>query len=403
MPGGMGGMPSNHLRQVSYRGRFDDGVESAAPPPTTTSGATWIAPINTPWEQEADTNFRVRGLIEHTGFGGFGTPFGLRYSFNDAPFVAIDAETGPIRVISTVHYVHHSDSTDFVGRVGTGVWADTTNECNVGTGPTGSDVFTGPMTFTGDLTDEIETEWCLQISGSEVNRGDTFELQWTQRSDNFQNGYSESPYIVVPREVLSFDGVEGRVVVDNYRGVASSGIPFPHNDDRSLAFWIQTTQSGLATVCYWGDDLTGTINDGEQNRIRLIKDRLEIFGRGSYRRTDSVINDGRRHHVVFTYTSTGATLGHEDFGVANVYVDNVLDNGANRTGGVRNIEYRGEDTTKVRVDTPSEHIVVLGARPVGSGVTTASGHFTEYFEGTLTDFSIYHDVLAEDTRTSLYN
>ena len=204
-------------------------------------------------------------------------------------------------------------------------------------------------------------------------------------------------------QVLDFDGVEGRVVIDNYKGVASSGIPFPHTDDRSLSFWIQTTQSGLATVCYWGDDLTGPINDGEQNRIRLIKDRLEIFGRGSYRRTDSVINDGSRHHIVFTYTSTGATLGHEDFGIANVYVDNVLDNGANRTGGVRNIEHRGEFTSSVHVDTPSEHIVVLGARPVGSGVTTAPGHFTEYFEGNLTDFAIYHDVLTETTRTSLYN
>ena len=206
-------------------------------------------------------------------------------------------------------------------------------------------------------------------------------------------------------QVLDFDGIEGRVVVDNYRGVASSGIPFPHNDDRSLSFWIQTTQSGLATVCYWGDDLTetGFIPDGQQNRIRLIKDRLEIFGRGSYRRTDSVINDGSRHHVVFTYTSTGVTLGHEDFGIANVYVDNVLDNGANRTGGFRDVEYRGEYTTTSHVDTPLEHIVVLGARPVGSGVTTASGHFTEYFEGNLTDFAIYHDVLTETTRTALYN
>jgi len=390
--------PTNRTRQAAYRGRYDNGPEGASGDPGG-GGAGWIAPINTPWEQEPDVNFRVRGLLERFGALPFSYAVGLRYSHNGAPFVDLTA-TGvgkPINSVDTTHYVSQSDSTEFDGRLGTGLWADDINGCNVG-----ADEFSGGTIDFPNFTFEIETEWCLQINSAEVEPGDTFELQWTASGTTFQDGYTETPVIGIAREALSFDGVEGRVVVDNYRGVASSGIPFPSNDERSISFWIQTTQSGLATVCYWGDDLTGPINDGEQNRIRLIKDRLEIFGRGSYRRTDSVINDGRRHHIVFTYTSTGATLGHEDFGIANVYVDNNLDNGANRSGGVRDVEHRGEFTSSVHVDTPSEHIVVIGARHVGSGVTTASGHFAEYFEGNLTDFAIYHEALAERKGTKTF-
>jgi len=95
----------NRSNQVAYRGRYDNGPEGAAGAPVG-SGAEWIAPINTPWEQQPDINFRVRFLVERNGSLPFSYASGLGYSYNGGPFITITGGGAePIRTVDTIHYV----------------------------------------------------------------------------------------------------------------------------------------------------------------------------------------------------------------------------------------------------------------------------------------------------------
>jgi len=195
----MGGGHSNRMRQVSFRGRNDDGVEGAAPPPVTSSGASWIAGLNENWAQRANTPFRVRILVEQDplGFGGFNSPIGLRSSYNGEPFIDVTSGTQFIRSINSSFYADQDESTDFVGRLGTGVWADITDNG----GAVGQSGSSKSVNF-GTGLDEIEIEFCLEIVSEDVLNGDTIELQGRQSGAGFGDGYTESPVIVVDRTFL---------------------------------------------------------------------------------------------------------------------------------------------------------------------------------------------------------
>jgi hypothetical protein len=182
---------------------------------------------------------------------------------------------------------------------------------------------------------------------------------------------------------LSFDGVRGRVLVPDYQGVAT---PFDGDRRRAVSFWLRTTQSGsLGTICYWGANLTRNLNNGEENRIRLVGNKLELFGKGSGVQTSVPINDGSWHHIVFNYDPADPYPDVRNFADATVYVDNVPAKGQVFEDGVTN------------VNTPGEQAVILGARP------TRSGGFTDFFRGDLDEFAIYRDTLALATISGIYN
>lgn len=186
----------------------------------------------------------------------------------------------------------------------------------------------------------------------------------------------------------NFDGSAGKITVSGYRGVLA-------DRHRAVSVWLRTTQSGIGTICWWGDDLTDQdLAEGSQNRIRLINGRIQLFGLGSYRETASQINDGNWHHVLCNWTSTAAATGHEDFSVADIYVDHVIDHGRDyeRTGRV------GEGLSDQAIDTPEEEEVVIGARPGFSGI-----NFTEYYDGDMDEFAVYSDFLHESTISGIYN
>lgn len=204
--------------------------------------------------------------------------------------------------------------------------------------------------------------------------------------------------------LVRFDGLKGRIVIPAYKGVTTSGVPRPHDDGRSISFWMQSTQSGtVGTLCYWGSNFIGDIDDGSQNRIRLVKGKLQLFGKGSFVESASVVADGNLHHILCTYKTTGTALGHEDFGSGKIYVDGVIDNGRVRGGTKLEIQPDGTERTNIAVVTSGEHVVCLGARPVGAGDITSSGSFTEYYDGDIDEFAIYNDVLATGTFSGIYN
>jgi hypothetical protein len=188
----------------------------------------------------------------------------------------------------------------------------------------------------------------------------------------------------------NFDGSSGTVVVSGYLGV-------PDDDNRSISFWIRTTQD-TGTICWWGNDLTSTVGDGEQCRVRLLdRGHVEIFGKGSFCRSASQVNDGNFHHVAFTWTNTGAPQGHDDFARANVYIDGVLDNGKVRGGSKLEIQPDGSQRTQLGIRTVEEEELVIGARP------ELFGDFTEFYQGDLDEFAVYRDVLDVTTVTGIYN
>jgi hypothetical protein len=182
---------------------------------------------------------------------------------------------------------------------------------------------------------------------------------------------------------LSFDGTQGYVLIPGYYGI---GAPFDERKHRSITFWIRTTQSGtISTVCYWGASFSERVENGEQNRIRQVDDKLEIFGQGSGLKTASSINDGNWHHIAFVYNPASPYSKVRNFADADVYVDSVIDNGKIFDDGVNDVV------------TPDEEEVVIGARPA------SSGGVTEFFAGDLDEFAIYRDVISSGTITDSYN
>jgi hypothetical protein len=120
--------------------------------------------------------------------------------------VDVTSGTPVLHAINSSFYNDGDDSTDFVGRIGTGVWADLTNGGAVGESAQSSSVSFG----TG--LDEIEIEWCLEIISGDVINGDTIELQATQSTANFGDGYTESPLITVDKNfrlITTATGVSG--------------------------------------------------------------------------------------------------------------------------------------------------------------------------------------------------
>jgi len=210
----------------------------------------------------------------------------------------------------------------------------------------------------------------------------------------------------------NFDGSQGTVVVSGYLGVAGER-------HRSVSFWIRTLQDELATICYWGHDLTtfpgknrkeqlnirdprviaSGFPDGSESRVRLAGGYIELFGKGSRRESSVKVNDGNFHHVVCSWTALDAAPGHEDFQVADIWVDTVLSNGKGVGPGKRFIFGDGTERITTAIRTPEQIEVLIGARPA----TRVSGiEFTEFFEGDLDEFALYNDVLSSGNVQSLY-
>jgi len=197
---------SNHTRQVAFRGRYENGPETAAPP----VGADWIAGVNENWTQRPSNAFRVRVLIEHDGLGllSFNNSFDVTYSHNGGPFTLVSSSSSVIRSVNSAFYTDQADTTDFVGRIGTGDWSDTDNDAAVGASAT-----TGLVAFNTGVQ-EIEVEFCFEIVSADVLDQDTIELQWTIFGGAaFSNGYTASPVITVDKDFLLLATASGTTSV----------------------------------------------------------------------------------------------------------------------------------------------------------------------------------------------
>lgn len=181
---------------------------------------------------------------------------------------------------------------------------------------------------------------------------------------------------------LSFDG-DGDWIISNFGGIGG-------NADRSVSFWVQTTNAVQSTgIVAWGNSAAnGTKwhvrinNTGVNGPVGAIRSEIQ----GSFEIDGNPITDGSWHHVVSIY-SAGGTFGS---GQVSHYVDGVLfSDGQANTGG---------DTVSVNTTTSSSingttYPVTLGGRHQG---VLAS------FSGSIDEVRIYDHALDASEVQALY-
>ena len=177
--------------QVSYRGRNDDGSESAA---------TWKCPINTNWMQKPDTNFRVRFLIEETAGATTGTLGGqLQYRKNGGAWTNVTGASSNVIAVASANVTDEGATTQ---QLGSGTFqAGKIDEADGNIGD-----------ISGLSSEETELEYVLQIVDADTADYDDIELRVIGKNDDTTalDTYTSIPKILVfdPATVLDVPTVE---------------------------------------------------------------------------------------------------------------------------------------------------------------------------------------------------
>jgi len=166
------------LSQIAFRGRNDDGSESAA---------TWKAAQDTNWAQLVEVPLRVRFRMDETGGTAWtNKTFNLRYSLNGGAYTAVAAGQ-PVVFAASGNFAQGDDcTTQLTGGTGTFV----TN--NNGMCETGGAVNSGTGGYLFDV------EFSIQLVGSSLNHGDTITLRVYDGTSAI-NAYTVTPSITVSK------------------------------------------------------------------------------------------------------------------------------------------------------------------------------------------------------------
>ncbi len=177
------------LDQDSFRGRNDDDTEVAA---------TWITASNTDWTQAVDANFRIRFLMEETDNDQGTLSPQIQMNHNSSGFV--DLATDVVFASSSIHFAHNDA---------------TTSQLSNGTftaGNMGEDTGTTADINMGTL-EETEVEFCLQISGVDVNDGDTILFRIIN-GNTAVGSYTNTPTVTASKGAGPAEGAE--LMMDHY-------------------------------------------------------------------------------------------------------------------------------------------------------------------------------------------
>jgi hypothetical protein len=173
----MSGGHGNSLSQIGFRGRNDDGNETAA---------TWIKGKNQNFSQRPDRNFRVRFVV-HSVTTPPG-PFHLYYSYNGGGWLAAVGGASKINAALSTYYTDEDVTTQ---QVGTGDFL-----ADFG-GMTNNSYISAY--YEALLNNETEVEFCLTLRGSALNDGDTISLRGQFGAAPFGGGWLEIPVITVDK------------------------------------------------------------------------------------------------------------------------------------------------------------------------------------------------------------
>jgi len=147
--------------QASFRGRNDDGTDE--------TDATWIAALNTDWNQAADATFRVRFLVKNLGNqAGADQTFQLTASHNAGAYFDVTGSSTIIKAVASTKVVEGANTTQQLG-------AGTFVTPNAGIDEVDGQAGGTALDFAG--YDEVELEFVLQIIGVDVSDSDTIDLR----------------------------------------------------------------------------------------------------------------------------------------------------------------------------------------------------------------------------------
>ena len=198
------------LSQIAFRGRNDDGSESAA---------TWKAAQDTNWAQLVDIPLRVRFRMDETGGTAWtNKTFNLRYSLNGGAYTAVAAGQ-PVVFAASGNFAQGADcTTQLTGGTGTFV-TDNNGMCESG-GAVNSG--TGGFLF--------EVEFSIQLVGSSLNHGDTITLRVYDGTSAI-NAYTVTPSITASKPAaLIATGIDAGVpaldtpILSQAHGLTATGI-----------------------------------------------------------------------------------------------------------------------------------------------------------------------------------
>lgn len=174
-------MTSPAFTQVTFRGRNDDGSESAA---------TWKATQGSDWTQDTGAKFRVRFRIDETNSRAWTNKvWNLYYQLNAGGYNPVSAST-PVQFALSDNFVDGADCTaQLTG--GTGTFVTDNN---------GMKETTGGATNSGTAGYLFETEFCLILDAGQLATNDTINLRIYDGSSAIAV-YSDTP--VITANVLS--------------------------------------------------------------------------------------------------------------------------------------------------------------------------------------------------------
>lgn len=170
-------MTNPAFTQVTFRGRNDDGSESAA---------SWKATQGSDWTQDTAANFRVRFRIDETNSRAWTNKvWNLYYQLNAGGYNAVTAST-PVKFSLSDNFTDGDDcTTQLTG--GTGTFVTNNN---------GMKETTGGATNSGTAGYLFEVEFCLQLDGAQLLDNDTVNLRIYDGSSAIAV-YTDTPVITV--------------------------------------------------------------------------------------------------------------------------------------------------------------------------------------------------------------
>lgn len=169
-------MTSPSFTQVTFRGRNDDGSQSAA---------TWKATQGSDWTQDTGANFRVRFRIDETASRAWtNKTWNLYYQINTGGYNPIGSGTPVIYSLSD-NFTQGDDCTaQLTG--GTGTFVSVNNGMCESAGATNS----------GSAGYLFEVEYCLQLDAGYCADNDTINLRVYDSSSAIA-AYTDTPVITV--------------------------------------------------------------------------------------------------------------------------------------------------------------------------------------------------------------
>lgn len=167
--------------QVDFRGREDDGSETAA---------SWIDTAGSNWTQTVDANFRVRFLIQEVAGGMTNNQeFKFQYNLAGAGENDITTTSSVVRAFGSGNFTDDAATTEQMAGSQTFF-----------TGAMNDDDLVGEATqldFTS--SSETEIEGCFQIRGVDVSDAQTLTIRVVESNGTTFAGGHTSPTITVDK------------------------------------------------------------------------------------------------------------------------------------------------------------------------------------------------------------